>query len=51
MNSMPENISGYVLLTLNFVVSPSKSIKCSSILHLLPDFMSTVTLKLFCSNF
>ena len=41
MNSMPENISGYVLfpvLLLNFVVSPSKSIKCSSILHLLPDF-------------
>ena len=37
MNSMPENISGYVLL-LNFVVSPPKSIKCSSVLHLLPDF-------------
>ena len=37
MNSMPVNIRGYVLL-LNFVVSPSKSIKCSSILHLLPVF-------------
>ena len=32
MNPMPENISEYVLL-LNFVVSPSKSIKCSSILQ------------------
>ena len=32
MNSVPENISEYVLL-LNTVVSPSKSIKCSSILH------------------
>ena len=37
MNWILENISGYVLL-LNFVVFPSKSIKCSSILHLLPDF-------------
>ena len=37
MNTMPENISGYVLL-LNFVVSPSKLIKNSSILHILPDF-------------
>ena len=34
MNSMPENISEYVLLLI-FVVSPSKSIKFSS-KH--PDF-------------
>ena len=32
MNSMLENVSEYVLL-LNFVVSPSKSIKSSSILQ------------------
>ena len=50
MNSMPENNSGYVLL-LNFVVSPSNRLNVLLFCTYLPTLMSTVTLKLFCSNF